>query len=248
MGPIIGTAGWSIPGEQASSFPSDGTVLERYAARFGGVEINSTFYRPHRPATWARWSASVPAGFRFAVKMPKAISHERKLVACDDLVDRFLDEIAHLGHKLSVLLLQLPPKFAYQASLVEDFLGRLRTATGAGIVCEPRHASWFEPEPDRALKRLGVARAAADPACVPAAAVPGGWSELAYWRLHGSPQIYRSPYGADRLEGYAGSIVQEMAMGRQTWCIFDNTATGAATSDAHILLHRLQKSGSPDLT
>src|SRR5690349_10468566 len=90
----IGTAGWSIPKPHAGHFPTAGSHLERYGAVLDAVEINSSFYRPHRPATYERWAASVPEDFRFAVKVPKAITHERRLDGADDLLDRFLSEVA----------------------------------------------------------------------------------------------------------------------------------------------------------
>jgi len=232
MAIIIGTAGWSIARQHATSFPADGSALERYAARLGGVEINSSFYRPHRAATWARWAASVPAHFRFAVKIPRTISHERRLVGCEADVARFLDESAGLGEKLAVLLLQLPPSLAYAAGPAGDFLAMLGQATAAKIVCEPRHASWFETDADRALADLDVARVAADPARVPRAAVPGGARGIDYWRLHGSPDMYRSAYGAKRLAAYAEALERARAEGRTAWCVFDNTAAGAALGDA----------------
>src|SRR5207237_7796367 len=111
--------------------------------------------------------------------------------------------------------------------------------TPARLVCEPRHPSWFEPGPEALLRRLGVSRVAADPAIVLAAAVPGGCPDLAYWRLHGSPQRYRSSYSDGRLEGYAAALEEARREGRAVWCIFDNTASSAATGDALGLLDRL---------
>ena len=237
MNPIIGTAGWSIARAVADQFPAEGSALERYASRLRGVEINSSFHRPHRASTWQRWAASVPEGFRFAVKLPKTISHERKLVDCEDLVERFLDEAGGLGDALSILLLQLPPKLAFAPALVEDFLGLLTGRTAARIVCEPRHPSWFCAEADALLAGARVARVAADPAVVPQAAQPGGWTGLAYWRLHGSPVMYRSAYGPERLSVYADRIRQAAAAER--WCMFDNTASSAATGDALDLVSML---------
>jgi uncharacterized protein YecE (DUF72 family) len=228
----IGTAGWSIASAAAGAFPREGSALERYASVFAGVEINSSFHRSHRAATWARWEASVPADFRFAVKVPKAITHERKLSDCADLAQAFLDEIAPLGGKLAVLLLQLPPKLAFDAALAEGFLALLGKRTTVRIACEPRHPSWFEPEADALLARRKVARVAADPAVVPAAAAPGGWRGLAYWRLHGTPVMYRSAYGPERLAPCAEAIAAAEAEGADVWCMFDNTASSAATGDA----------------
>jgi uncharacterized protein YecE (DUF72 family) len=111
----IGTAGWSIPKQHAAPFPSEGTHLERYGAIFNAVEINSSFYRPHRTATYERWAASVPEDFRFAVKVPKSVTHERRLKGTGDLLDQFVSEVGGLGPKLGPLLIQLPPSLAFQS-------------------------------------------------------------------------------------------------------------------------------------
>lgn len=240
MSPIVGTAGWTIPGKDRAAFGAGESALARYATRFGGVEINSSFHRPHRPETWARWAAAVPAGFRFAVKLPKTISHERRLVACDALVAQFLAEVGGLGDKLAILLLQLPPKLAFAPAVAEPFLAGLAAASPARLVCEPRHPSWFEAAPDALLRGLGIARVAADPAVVPAAARPGGCPELAYWRLHGSPSIYRSSYADGRLDAYAAALREAARAGREAWCMLDNTASAAATGDALALRARLE--------
>lgn len=238
---VIGTAGWSIPVRDSDRF-GEGTSLQRYARIFGGAEINSSFHRSHRPATWQRWAESVPEYFRFSVKLPKTISHQRKLADCGDLVDAFLAEASALGDKLALLLLQLPPKLEFNAALVEPFLTSLLSLTPARLVCEPRHPSWFEPEPDALLDRLGIARVAADPARVPAAAEPGGWRGLTYFRLHGSPIMYRSSYDDGRLDDYAAAIRADLDAGRETWCIFDNTASSAAVGDALSLTAKLGES------
>ena len=93
----IGTAGWSMPRDVAESLPAADSALARYAAAFDAVEINSSFYRPHRPTTYMRWAASVPDGFRFAVKLPKSITHDARLIGADGLIDQFLVETSHLG-------------------------------------------------------------------------------------------------------------------------------------------------------
>src|SRR4029079_12024136 len=87
----IGTAGWGLPRQWRDRFPAEGSYLERYATRFSAVEINSSFYRPHRRAVCGRGAASVPLAFRFAVKLRRAITHDQGLVASDVLLDVFLD-------------------------------------------------------------------------------------------------------------------------------------------------------------
>ena len=193
MEAIIGTAGWTIPARERAQFPAEGSSLTRYSARLRGVEINSSFHRPHRAATWARWAESVPEGFRFSAKLPKTITHQRKLVDCEDLVAAFLLDVAPLGARLAILLVQLPPSLAFDSELAAGFFSALASAAPCRIACEPRHPSWFDAEADTLLATMEIARVAADPARVPDASVPGGWRGLSYWRLHGSPVMYRSP-------------------------------------------------------
>ena len=229
----LGTAGWSVPREHASAFPQGGSSLARYAARLGAVEIDTSFYRPHRPATYARWAASVPEPFRFAVKLPKTVTHERRLVGTEEPLDRFLGEVAALGPRLGPLLVQLPPSLAFEASAAAAFFVQLRRRTAGPVACEPRHATWFAPDADRLLAEHEIARVAADPATVPEAAEPGGWPGLAYHRLHGSPRMYRSRYEPPVLAALAARLRRPAdARTTETWCIFDNTASGAALGNA----------------
>jgi uncharacterized protein YecE (DUF72 family) len=234
----IGTAGWSLPRAWQDAFPAEGSHLERYASVFRGVEINSSFYRQHKRATYARWAASVPADFRFAVKIPRAITHDQALVATDVLLEVFLEEATALGDRLGPLLVQLPPSLAFDTDVADEFFTTLAGLYGGDIVCEPRHTSWFDAPAEELLTRHQIARVAADPALVPDAAHPGGWKGLAYFRLHGSPQMYYSNYSA----GYLTMIVEQLRSiaphDTARWCIFDNTTLGAATGNA-LMLQRM---------
>ena len=234
----VGCAGWSLPKEQSDRFPSEGSHLARYADRFPAVEINSSFYKPHRPATYARWAESVPASFVFSVKVPKVITHERRLVDVNDVLDRFLGEATQLGDRLGPLLVQLPPSLAFSADVAGRFFAALRDRYDGNVALEPRHASWFEPSADLLFHRYRVARVAADPAVVPAAAEPGGWDGLVYYRLHGSPKVYYSSYPDEYLEVLAEALTNA-ANSAAVWCIFDNTAEGAATVNALDMLGRV---------
>ena len=226
---LIGTAGWSLPRDEQERFPGDGSHLERYAARFPVVEINSSFHRSHRAATWLRWRDSVPDGFRFSVKMPKTITHTQKLRDADELVGAFLTEAGALGEKLACVLVQLPPSLAFDAALAREFFEKLRARTSVLIACEPRHESWFDAEADELLQTYEVARVAADPARVPAAAAPGGWRGMSYYRLHGWPKVYYSAYSAEFIDSLAARVREDGTASRATWVIFDNTTLGAAT-------------------
>ena len=228
----IGTAGWAIPAAVRDAFPAEGSTLERYAARFGAVEINSSFHRPHRRATWERWAAAVPHGFAFAAKLPRTITHTARLADADGLLDAFAEQALGLGDKLAVILVQLPPSLALDPAIAAPFLERLAAHfPDASMACEPRNASWFTAAADALLAGLRVARVAADPAILPAARAPGGWPGLRYRRLRGSPVIYRSAYDAAALAALAADMVATPAV-TPDWCMFDNTASGAAAADA----------------
>lgn len=237
----IGCAGWSIPAAQARHFPASGTHLARYAQVFDAVEINSSFYRPHRALTYRRWAGSVPAHFRFAVKMPRLISHELRLRAeADEALAPFLDAVAELGARLGALLLQLPPSLRFDAAVADRFLRTLRARHAGPVACEPRHASWFDASATALLRRHRIARVGADPARVPRAALPAADRSVEYLRLHGSPRIYYDAYPPAALDRLAQRLMRASTRTRTRWCIFDNTALGHAAADALALIERLR--------
>lgn len=237
----IGTAGWGLPRQWRGEFPAEGSYLERYAAHFSGVEINSSFYRQHKRAVYERWAAAVPGDFRFGVKLPRAITHDQGLVATDVLLEVFLDEVTGLGARLGPLLVQLPPSLEFHADHAEEFFSTMRAMHSGAIACEPRHESWFGAAADAMFRPYRVARVAADPSRVPAAAEPGGDPALEYYRLHGSPRMYYSDYEPERIAAYADRIARRDAGVAESWCIFDNTTLGAATGNALALARWLAK-------
>jgi uncharacterized protein YecE (DUF72 family) len=233
----IGTAGWAIPRAHLQHFPAHGSTLQRYASILSAVEINSTFHRRHKPATFLRWADSTPAEFRFSLKLPKTITHQRKLVDAEEPLEEFLADARLLGDKLGPILVQLPPSLGLDPPLATPFFTALRDRHSGPVVCEPRHSSWFTEEADTLLREIGVGRVAADPAVVPAAAEPGGRPEPVYYRLHGSPRKYFSEYQEESITRLAGSVAAAPA---EVWCIFDNTAGGAAAGDALKLVRALR--------
>ncbi|ALN57819.1 hypothetical protein GLE_2470 [Lysobacter enzymogenes] len=230
----IGCAGWSLPAAQRARFGAGDSVLSAYATGLDAVEINSSFYRPHRRATYERWAASVPARFRFSVKLPRAITHEAGLRGAGPMLDEFLAQAGGLGDKLGVLLVQLPPSLRFDAAAAARFFAMLARRSEVPAVCEPRHRSWFHPRADALLQRYDVQRAGVDPAApLAAAAEPSPHGRVRYWRWHGSPRTYYSEYGEDRLRVMAEAVrARAGESGAQTWCVFDNTAAGHAVADA----------------
>jgi len=226
-----GTAGWSIPRASASRFDSNGTHLQRYSKRLRCAEINSSFYRPHTAATYAKWRDSTPPDFRFAVKMPRAITHEAKLHDTRDLFVAFLAQTDGLGDKRGPVLVQLPPSLSFDEELATSFFEVVREVYAGLVVCEPRHATWFSPAVAALLDRFRIARVAADPPPIATGMVPGGWPRLAYFRLHGSPRKYWSRYDTAYI-GMLASTARNSPGAEEAWCVFDNTASGAAMENA----------------
>jgi uncharacterized protein YecE (DUF72 family) len=226
----IGVAGWSNPPAKRPDRNTEQTHLSYYAANFSCVEINSSFYRPHRSATYERWRDETPPQFRFSVKMPRSITHESHLMRCAAEVRGFYGDIARLQPKLGAVLVQLPPSLEFNGRVVRAFFKSVPRLRGANVVCEPRHPSWFTSAADSALREAGVSRVAADPARCEGAEFPGGAPRCAYYRWHGAPRIYYSKYSQARLAAFAATIRRTKAA--EIWCIFDNTAHHAAWDDA----------------
>jgi uncharacterized protein YecE (DUF72 family) len=129
MHPIrIGCCGWSYKDWAGQFYPRGlppGRFLESYASRFDLVEVDSTFYRPPSPRMVEGWRTKTPAGFRFSLKVPQTITHEKVLLDCDGEVSAFLDAIRLLGDKLLCCTLQFGFFNRVLFSKAEAFLDRL---------------------------------------------------------------------------------------------------------------------------
>ena len=236
----VGCAGWSIPQESVGFFSPEGHHLQRYARVLNCCEINSSFYRSHKEATWARWRQFVPPEFRFSVKMPREITHEGALNCSPETLLSFLQQISTLKEKVAVVLVQLPPGLEFSPERAKTFLSMFRDNYSGSIAWEPRHSSWFSDEANAVLSQFGIARVAADPAVVRSASQPGGFTDFTYFRLHGSPRRYYSEY-SEAFLGTLASRLAGLAPTHKVWCIFDNTAAGFAIQNALGLMARLRQ-------
>jgi uncharacterized protein YecE (DUF72 family) len=235
----VGCAGWSLPRQEQDRFDPGESHLQRYASRFAVTEINSTFHRPHQARVYERWANAVPAGFRFCAKLPKTITHEQRLVNGDSLLRQFLEEASPLGAKLACLLVQLPPSLAFDSVVAAGFLEMLRKHWPAKAALEPRHPSWFAPDADKLMREWEIARVLADPVRHESGRAPGGWPGFVYVRLHGSPRMYYSEYESSVMEALAKRLHIAQTECDEAWCIFDNTASGAAVTNALQLVEAL---------
>jgi uncharacterized protein YecE (DUF72 family) len=150
----------------------------------------------------------------------------------------FLAQTDGLANKRGPLLLQLPPSLSFDGAVVTAFLAGVRKVYDGPIVCEARHATWFSPAVTSLLERYGIARVRADPPPVPEATSPAAWPPVAYFRLHGWPRMYWSRYDENAVAALAATIAR-MSTAAQVWCVFDNTASGAAIENACELRERL---------
>ncbi len=227
----IGTAGWNVPRHFVQQFPSDGTHLERYSKNFNAVEINSSFYKNHKADTYKKWTDSVPEDFKFSVKLLKIFTHQDKLKIKDKAaLKSLLKDLKSLGSKWGMLLVQLPPSLNADKKISENFFKLLRTYYDGPVSLEPRHVSWTEPEILEVFTEYKISKVFADPEKCPSATdCMKGHS--AYFRLHGSPVIYKSSYSTRFLEGIALDMKDNLKNGLDSWCIFDNTAYGHGTSN-----------------
>lgn len=227
----IGLAGWSEAASRHRAMlpaaPEGATSLQRYARAFDFVEINASFYRQIRPATYEKWADEVPENFRFSVKMHRLITHYTRLKNVALLKD-FFGSVSGLGHKLAAILVQLPPSLAFDGTIACEFFDALRRLYEGPVACEPRHASW---ESDEARALLAHHRVGPVLTKIPSAKQPAFSAGVpVYVRLHGTPRKYYSAYSSDDLVRLADFLRAQTRRAR--FAVFDNTATSAGMRNA----------------
>jgi uncharacterized protein YecE (DUF72 family) len=160
---LTGTSGFSYTAWRGTFYPDklpEAQMLGYYAGRLDAVEINNTFYRMPTPEQLERWAAETPAGFRFALKSPRQITHVKKLAEVADSIDRLSAAAATLRERLGPILFQLPPFLKKDLPRLEAFLATLPPAVKAAV--EFRHESWFTDDVYAALKARNAALCVAD--------------------------------------------------------------------------------------
>jgi len=225
----IGTSGWNYPEWRVVFYPSglpSSLRLEYYTRFFSTVELNATFYRQPQPSTMTSWSTRTPAGFIWAVKANRFITHVKRLHEVEEPFRRFFLSLEPLRDKLGPILFQLPPGLPFHESSLAEFCRHLRP--DFRYVVEVRHRSWVcEP----CFKILGENRIAF---CISDTAGRYPFYEqitadFTYIRLHGSRVLYSSEYTDDELVRWAQKIA---SWKRETFVYFDNTAAGHAPANA----------------
>ena len=148
-----------------------------------------------------------------------------------------LQNMSGLSDKWCVLLVQLPPRLEFDLPVAEAFISDLRKYCHRGIVWEPRHPSWGSADARQLLVDYRISKVLADPEPCPISKIDrSALEEVRYFRLHGSPEIYKSRYSAETISRIAQSMTRPVTAAAQTWCIFDNTTFGFATENAKEIL------------
>lgn len=229
----IGTAGWALPPQVRSRFVGEGSNLEKYSRFLNAVEINSSFYRDHKPETYRKWAEMVPSDFRFAVKLNKYFTHERRLAETGDKLKDTLEGVMQLEGKFGTLLVQLPGSLEFTRQVADHFFRELRHVYDGEVVLEPRNKSWVSREAADLLTGYSINKVLADPEpCRMPKELRPQVEFVSYFRLHGTPNMYRSSYSPEVLDRIAQQISKTYASGSTVWCMFDNTTLGCATENA----------------
>jgi uncharacterized protein YecE (DUF72 family) len=241
----IGTSGWSYQHWAKGRFYpkglKQGDWLRFLADHFDTVEINSSFYRLPQDAMITRWRGQVPARFKFAVKLWRMITHQKKLTDCRDQLERFLAAVVKLSPKRGPLLVQLPPSLHKDVPRLDSFLDDLKVASGRSrwkIAVEFRHESWLSDDVYALLDRHRASLVLADMERCPI--TEPNDAGFVYVRRHGPAGRYQGRYTTRHLEADADRIVGWLDAGKSVYVYFNNDVAGHAVDNARELKSLLQ--------
>jgi uncharacterized protein YecE (DUF72 family) len=230
----VGCSGWVYKHWRGIFYP-EGLPQKRwfghYAEEFDTVEINASFYRVPPESTFQGWREKAPAGFRYAVKVNRFITHMKKLLGCEAEVERFIALARPLKDKLGPLLYQLPPSLHKNVERLDSFLSRL--PKDLEQVVEFRHKSWYDEEVLALLDGHGIGFVCHDLRGL----VSPRWAcgRTAYVRFHGTSGRYHGRYSDEALLGWADWCLEQVRSGKSCWCYFNNDIHGHAIEDARTL-------------
>ncbi len=240
----VGTSGWVYADWAGAFYPEDlpeRRWLEHYQRRFRTVELNVTFYRLPREAVFEGWAERAPAGFRFAVKGPRLVTHRLRLRGASEIAATFLARARLLGEHLGPILWQLPPSLRRDDALLDRFLGGL--PRGVVHAFEFRHADWFAEPVYRILRRRGAAfviwhmHDRGSPVVVTGRDV--------YLRFHGATGLYRGRYARDLLARWGERVRGWLEEEREVWAYFNNDIGAQAPEDARRLIEHASRRQRP---
>jgi uncharacterized protein YecE (DUF72 family) len=251
-GVFVGTSGWHYAHWRGNFYPAELPTtawLTFYTGKFRTVEINNSFYQLPGEETLRQWYATAPAGFCFAVKASRFITHLKKLTDPQTSTARFFERVTLLGEKLGPILFQLPPHWRPNLERLDAFIGGL--PSGWKYAFEFRDASWMIEPVYEVLRRHNAALCVYDfnrresPKELTA--------DFMYVRLHGPGGPYQGKYSPEAIGEWAREIAAwaypetgqdaEQRPGRSVYCYFDNDTAGYAPQNADELIQELTRIG-----
>ena len=237
----IGCSGWVYRHWRGLFYPEKLAVkrwFAHYASEFDTVEINNSFYRLPKPATFDAWREQAPPGFRYAVKANRFLTQAKKLKDCEEPLERMMAPFRHLSETLGPVLYQLPPRFRLNLERLERFLEIV--PRDVVNVFEFREPSWHDDAVFTLLERYGASFCAHDmPGCVSPRLAVG---PIAYVRFHGGIGKYWGRYPDERLLEWTEWMVEQAKAGREVWAYFNNDPEAHAIHDAQTLRAMVRQS------
>ncbi|WP_374458893.1 DUF72 domain-containing protein [Chryseobacterium taeanense] len=230
----IGCSGFYNNDWKGSLYPEDAKskdFLTLYSEEFNCVEINSTFYRKPTAKTLTKWFDETPDDFRFFIKIPKTISHEKRMKDCREEIVAFCEHIqAHLQEKLSGFLYQFPPSFKNTEENLDIILKNIDV--DYLNVIEFRHESWWTDEIFNILKENNIVFSGVSfPGNLPEEIIINH-PDILYYRLHGKPVLYKSEYSDEFLKNLSEKIKKSK---HKSFIFFNNTWGTAAIKNSFYL-------------
>lgn len=232
----VGTSGWSYDHWEHVLYPPGlppADRLARYAAEFDTVELNASFYRWPRDATFASWNRRLPEGFTMSVKASRGLTHVKRLYAPEAWSERMSRSWHALRDRREVLLVQLPPDMPRDDARLDWFLGSL--PWWLRVAVELRHPSWQDDAVFDLLERHGAASCVMSGAGLPC--VLRATAPVVYVRLHGpDPRwLYGGSYSDDDLRWWADRVREWDEQGRDVLVYLNNDGDGNAVRNARTL-------------
>ncbi len=230
---FVGTSGWQYRHWRGRYYPPRLAMnrwLERYAEDFATVELNASFYFLPRRSTFERWAARTPAGFLFAVKASRYLTHVRRLRDPAEPVERLLEAAGGLGDRLGPILLQLPPSLERDVDALAATLDAF--PPGVRLAVEPRHDSWFVDEVRDILAARGAALCLADRR----GPLGPAWrtADWTYVRFHEGLARPRPCHEPDAITAWGKRLAAGWGTRADVFAYFNNDWAGCAVRDAAI--------------
>ena len=227
----IGCSGFHYKDWRGAFYPQDlpqKKWFDFYCDHFNTLELNVTFYRFPQLSFLQNWYQKSPDSFRFSVKAPRAITHYKKFNQVTDLISSFYETINNgLQEKLGPTLFQMPPGFSYDEQRLERIINTLDASFNN--ILEFRHISWWREDVFKILADHHIAFCGMSHPALPDEVIQN--TPVIYYRFHGAPNLYRSPYSIDFLQNVVNAV-KGNKNAEQGWFYFNNDYDAVGVANA----------------